>query len=317
MRMLFFSFLYMPQKVAQKSLYELFELFTGVNENKYGPEIRIEGETRKVILLRLSSINESFDNVIRSKTELGKLEADLQGMRSKKMSETQSQRPKAVITDEKFLLKETDYLITTRGEVRVINVKEALDNENMTNELVPTQHFICLRPRKNTIRLYQKEYLDIIIKQTADHLRNRSKEKYISQLKLKLKTGGKLEYQAFKEGEKLDICDKLDNKEIWEQDKLYTLTAVNLNNLKQNNIKFTVRNGIIEEILKSQFNIISIKELEEIEINIDEDETNRKTLVTKYKEMKVEFDAIKYRLKFFNESLQNTLFMKYDHDQSI
>ena len=70
MRMLFFSFLYMPQKVAQKSLYELFELFTGVNENKYGPEIRIEGETRKVILLRLSSINESFDNVFKADLEL-------------------------------------------------------------------------------------------------------------------------------------------------------------------------------------------------------------------------------------------------------
>ena len=74
---------------------------------------------------------------------------------------------------------------------------------------------------------------------------------------------------------------------------------------------------MIEEIPKAQFNIISIKELEEIEINIDEDEKSREFLVSQYIKMTVQFDEIKYRLRFFNETIQNILFKNDDQNQSV
>ena len=82
--MLFLAPLYWPNKVVLKSLHELFELFTGVNEDKYGSEIQIEGEIKKITLLRLSSINEKENNTIKSKNELEELERDLREMRNKK-----------------------------------------------------------------------------------------------------------------------------------------------------------------------------------------------------------------------------------------
>ena len=315
--MLFLAPLYWPNKVVLKSLHELFELFTGVNEDKYGSEIQIEGEIKKITLLRLSSINEKENNTIKSKNELEELERDLREMRNKKKGNEYSPMAKAVIADEKFLLSKNDYLITTRGEVRVVNLKVTFENHDIPNEVVPTQHFICLRPRKNTIRQYQKEYLDIIVQQIAEYLQNRSKEKNICQLKLKLNTGGKLDYQLFKEGQKIIVIDKQGNIEPWQKNTLYQYTATNLDNPNQKNIKFTVKNGVIEEIPKAQFNIISIKELEAIEINIDEDEESRASLVSQYKKMIVQFDEIKYRLKFFNENLQNTLFINYDQNKSV
>lgn len=286
---------------SKKNLYELFDIFVGVTEDKYNNTI--DGLNSPAFLLRLSSINE-FDNTIKHRNELIEIEKKIDLFRSRRAYRFRPEREKLNIP-VKFLLKKEDYIITNRGTTRIIPMRKAMELDTQVENFVATQQFIYLRPREKT-KKYQHKYLDILLEAIVNDLNK--KNDLTNHPIIKLKEGHSLKFEKFEVGQSVSIINKNGSEEkIGEGMHFAYFTD---NNNKENRIRFSTSNGVIDEITKSLVNIITVKELEAIELNISEHEHAQKKLIDDYEKVYYGLETAKRNFEIFNEELTNKFIAK-------
>lgn len=288
-------FFFLDGLESKKNLFELFDIFVGVTEDKYNNQI--DGLDSPTFLLRLSSINE-FDNTIKHRDELIEIEKKIELFRSRREMTFKSEREKTNIP-EKFLLKKEDYIITNRGATRIISMRKAMELDTKVENFVATQQFLYLRPKEKT-KTYNYKYLDILLEAIANDLNK--KQEFTYKTIIKLKEGYTLKFEKFEVGQSVSIIDKKGSEEKISDGKHF---AYIIDNNKENRIRFSTSNGIIEEITKSLINIITVKELEAIELNLSENNFAQSKLIEDYEKVYYGLETAKRNFEIFTEELTN------------
>ncbi len=285
---------------TKKNLFELFDIFVGLTEDKYNTVV--EGIDSPAFLLRLSSINE-FDNTIKHKDELIENEKKIDLFRSRREIKFRPDIEKLNIPS-RFLLRETDYIITNRGNTRIISMRKAMELDTQVEHFVATQQFIYLRPKENT-QNYDSKYIDLIIDALARKLRK--KQDYSTISNVRLKEGHTLKFKKFEVGEKVTIVNKNGGSLKIQDGKHF---AFILDKDKESKISFKIKNEVIEEISKSLMNIITVKELEKIEFNISENLYDQQQLVAEYEKVFFGLENAKLEFERFTEEVNEKFFAK-------
>jgi hypothetical protein len=293
-------FYFIPGLDTKKNLFELFDIFVGITEDKYNT--KIEEVNSPAFLLRLSSINE-FDNTIKHRDELIEIEKKIDLFRSRREMRFRPDIEKMNIPN-RFLLRESDYIITNRGNTRIISMRKAMELDTQVEHFVATQQFIYLRPKENTEN-YDIKYIDIIIEALARKLRKKQDNSNISNVILK--EGHTLKFKKFEVGEKVTIINKNGGLMKIEDGKHFALI---LDKDKESKISFKIKNEVIEEITKSLMNIVTVKELEKIEFNISENLYEQQKLVAEYEKVFFGLENAKLEFERFTEEVNEKFFAK-------
>ncbi len=286
---------------SKKNLYELFDIFVGVSEDKYNNTI--EGIDSPAFLLRLSSINE-YDNTIRHRNELIENEKKIDLFRSRRLLNMRADKEKINIP-YKFLLREDDYIITNRGITRIVSMRKALELDTKVDHFVATQQFLYLRPKEITKR-YDAKYVDILIETLTKHLN--LKQDYNKDTIIKLKEGHTLNFEKFEVGQPVSIINKINGANEQIDDGTYF--GFIIDNKKESRIRFKTKDGIIVEITKSLINVITVKELEAIELNISENIYAQQGLVKEYEKVFYGLENAKRSYEIFTAELADKFIAK-------
>jgi len=286
---------------SKKNLYELFDIFVGVSEDKYNNTI--EGIDSPAFLLRLSSINE-YDNTIKHRDALIENEKKIDLFRSRRVMKFRTEREKMTIP-YKFLLQKEDYIITNRGTTRIISMRKAMELDTKVEYFVATQQFLYLRPKEET-KKYDSKYVDILIETLTKNLNQ--KKVYSENTIIKLKEGHRLKFENFEVGQPVSIVNKKTgaNEEITDG----TYFAYIIDNNTESRIRFSTKEGIIEEITKSLINVITVKELEAIELNISENLFAQMELVKAYEKVYFGLETAKRNFDMFTTELNDKFIAK-------
>jgi hypothetical protein len=284
----------------KRNLFELFDIFVGVPEDKYTNTM--DGIPTPIFLLRLSSIIES-DNAIKFKDDLIELEKRIELLRSKKENTLKTAIEKTSIPT-KFLLNESDYIITNRGIPRIISIRKVMGLDTNVEHFAATQQFLYLRPKEET-KNYHYKYVDILIQTIENHLQSKQD---ISKVKnIVLKEGHKLVFDKFEVGQPISIQHKNGgDNEI--KDGNYVANI--LDKHKESKIKFSIKGGIIKEINRSILNVVTVKELESIELNVITDQNERLELIKEYEKLFYKLEEAKQEYKKFTENLTTKIISK-------
>jgi hypothetical protein len=286
---------------SKKNLYELFDIFVGVSEDKYNNTI--EGIDSPAFLLRLSSINE-YDNTIRHRNELIENEKKIDLFRSRRLMNRRTDEDKMNIP-YKFLLREDDYIITNRGITRIVSMRKALELDTKVDHFAATQQFLYLRPKEIT-KGFDAKYVDILIETLTKHLN--LKQDYSKDTIIKLKEGHTLNFIKFEVGQPVSITNKINgaNEKIIDG----TYSGYIIDNKKESRIRFKTKDGVIIEITKSLINVITVKELEAIELNISENLLAQQALVKEYEKVYYGLENAKRSFEIFTTELTDKFIAK-------
>jgi hypothetical protein len=291
------------------SLSELFEFFVGISEDKFSPYLeKNDGSIIPVQYIRLSSINEIDNTILKAKSDLNETDKNIESTRQKNIDGKPKKKLdniKAPLKDDHFLLQANDYLITSRGNTRIILLDKYFVLPEISKAIVATQQFIVVRPKESIISEWGKQYLDFVIMILGRYFNERSEDSFISNMRLKEKNGYTLQYDKFEVGSEIVLLDKNGNKKEWENKKYY---GVSVNSPYQAKVEFTISNNKIDKIDRSSLHIITIKELENITIIVNKDKNERANQAETFFKMKAEKDKaiIKYNdvsKKIFEEMI--------------
>jgi hypothetical protein len=286
---------------SKKNLYELFDIFVGVTEDKYNNII--EGVDSPAFLLRLSSINE-YDNTIKHRNELIENDKKIDLFRSRRSIKMRAESEKMKIP-YKFLLQKDDYIITNRGTTRIVSMRKALELDTKVDHFVATQQFLYLRPKEIT-KSYDVKYVDILIETLAISLN--LKQEYSKDTIIKLKEGHTLNFEIFEVGQPVSIINKINGAN--EKIKDGTHSGFIIDDKKESRIRFTTKDGIIEAITKSLINVNTVKELEAIELNISENIYAQQGLVKEYEKVYYGLENAKRSFEIFTTELTDKFIAK-------
>jgi hypothetical protein len=170
--------------------------------------------------------------------------------------------------------------------------------------LAATQQFLYLRPKEET-KKYHFKYVDILIQTIESHLQ--SKQDISTVKNMVLKEGHKLVFDKFEVGQPISIQHKNGGNNKIEDGNYF---ANILDKHKESKIKFSTKGGVIEEINRSLLNVVTVKELESIELNIITDENERLELIKQYEEKFFALEEAKQAYKNFTDNLTTKIISK-------
>ena len=166
---------------------DLFDVGSGLLEERFlNYYINESGEKQEIGFIRMDFIR-GIDDALELPEQRKKIERNLEE-KSKKIREdkpTKSERTKALQKEIPFekILRRDDFLISTRGEPKGISL---LDYEyTLYNNLVPTHHFIVLRPKAALIRsnMISIELLHMMLKLIVEKIFKENYEEKIKEIK--------------------------------------------------------------------------------------------------------------------------------------
>jgi len=165
---------------------DLFEIYNGVIEERHLPIVAENNSDLNFI--RINSFTEN--GVLHDKIRL----RELQELHTNKREDNFKKLPDKKPINEKKKLRNSDYIIYTRGMPRGFSMLKSEIDDNLN--VVATHQFICLKPRTNIIEVYLP-YLHLVMDLFVDR---DLKKIYESKLKLN--------------GEKYGIFNSIGIKEI-------------------------------------------------------------------------------------------------------
>ena len=251
-----------------KKLYlkDLFDIQIGLLEDKY--ELQEDGlkKNERFFYLRISSLETADWKSVKSIEDLEKNEERLTQKRER-AGRADKKSIKIPLPVNRILTKD-DYLITTRGVLRGLSMRNAEKIFTDSVKMVPSHHFMTLRPR-GILSDFSIPYLHLILDTLVQSLSTFQEKKKKEEWVLR-----KLKYEK-----ELSNLKSLMSRDEKEEDRLNILER-----------KLATMEDYAEKSLFPVQNILSIKDIENIEITILWNREDQDNMVNEYQKIQ---DAVR------------------------